>query len=68
MALMQQSENGKWVPLITLVCPVHNAELSSTAPEVEVREWRCTADGCAVRVLVKSDRERLKKIGKVQAF
>lgn len=62
MALMQQMEGGKWVPLITLLCPVHNAELTSNAAEVEVSEWQCTVGGCSVSVLVRSDRERLKNL------
>jgi hypothetical protein len=68
MALLQRMEDGKWIPLITLLCPDHDMELASKDAEVEVREWRCPKQGCAVRVLVKSDRDRLKTFAKVQAF
>jgi hypothetical protein len=62
VALLQQKEDGKWVPLITLECPEHGTELTLSDPNQEVSEWRCNEDGCSVRVLVKIDRERLKKL------
>jgi invasion protein IalB len=62
MALVHEKENDKWVPLISLMCPAHNSELTSNDPEQEVRVWQCTVEGCTVRVAVKMDRERLKKL------
>jgi hypothetical protein len=60
--LLGRRENDQWVPVVALNCPEHGVHLVNETHEMFGSVWQCPEAGCAIRVFVEVDRERLQRI------